>query len=608
MSAPNANPPRSLDALGSTDGHPEKRDLSAPSSASASSSPAKEGQDGSKDVARVPMTTARFAASMTAILLAESVNAIDSNAIGVASPVIAEAIGASYDNIAWLQSTYLLATVALMLTWGRMYATFDSKWVIIVALLFFLIGSALCGAATSLGMFLAGRTLAGVGGSGSFVGIWSIIAIISPPSKRPTWISLSNATWAVWMKAAPLVGAGLVQNVTWRWIFYLALPVGGFALIVLLLALPALPPVAVPDDDSMPGKSRGLLGTLAALDFPGTVLSCGGAIALVYPLLVGGQPNSPWTSGRVLGPLLASPFIYALFAASQFRPTLKKSHRTVPVHVFARDRTVGLLVIITLMGGVVGITPSYFLPIFYEIVEGRSVVRSAVMILPFIVFGTVSIGISGGVAEKTGIWSPLLIIGAIICAIGGGLLSTTSATTADGAFFAWQIILGLGSGSLANLAPIVMQHLVDPDEIAQASSLVALAMNFGALIGIAVGGALLNDQIGKFVTDEVPRLANMLGSSGQGSSLADCLRSASGPEALLRCTRQQGLPGNIIQNFSQTLQGYLQQGFYRIWISFVAAAGIAFFASLMVRHFRLPVAEKGVKASSESKPEVTLSA
>lgn len=541
------------------------------------SSAAPRGEIGEADGERAkPLVTPSplvFAVSLTAIFVAESMNALDSNALGTAAPVIARDLDA-FDAISWLQSSYLLASVAFMLSWGRVYASFDGKWTFVACLVIFEVGSALCGAAHNLGAFLAGRVLAGVGGGGIFVGVWTTIGYLVAPSKQAVWISMSNIVWAIWMKVGPLIAGGIIKNVSWRWIFYINLPIGGVALAALVLCLPSLPAIHAPNSASaVLGREASLITRIKHFDFLGLLLSGGAAVAFIYPLLVGGTQGYPWTSAKVLAPLVASPFVYTLFVASQVRPGLDPSLRTLPVQLIKRDWTIVLVLLLVASGGLLAIAPTFFLPVFFESVKGHRPIRAAVLLLPFIIMGTISIGATGGIVEKTRIWIPYLVGGGVLCAIGGGLLYTTDDTTHDGVFVAWQIILGLGSGIVGNLPPIVLLGLAPKELISAASSLSALFMNYGGLVGIAVCGLLLNSKLTDFFEAHTAELATF--GIGSASDLG-----------LLGSNATMRLSPALFATFVHVVD----TAFDWIWIAFVVASGLTVaFGVLSFSQWRLPV-------------------
>ncbi|CAO1612865.1 unnamed protein product [Parajaminaea phylloscopi] len=531
----------------------------------------------------VPSSKLVFAIAMTAIFVAESMNALDSNALGTAAPVIARDLDA-YDAVSWLQSSYLLASVAFMLSWGRVYASFDGKWTFIACLVVFEVGSALCAAANSLGVFLAGRALAGIGGGGIFVGVWTTIGYLVSAERQATWISMSNIVWALWMKIGPLVAGGIIRDISWRWIFYINLPIGGAALLALVLFLPSLPAVHAPNSAAaVLGRDASILVRVKHFDFLGLVLSCGAAVAFIFPLLVGGTPGYAWTSAKVLGPLVSSPFIFALFVASQVRPGLDPSLRTLPVQLITRDWSIVLVLLLVASGGLLAIAPTFFLPVFFESVKGHSPMRAAVLLLPLIIMGTLSIGATAGVVEKRRVWIPFLIAGGMLCAVGGGLLYTTTDTTHDGVFVAWQIILGLGNGLAGNLPPIVLLGLAPIELLSAASSLGALLMNYGGLVGIAVGGAILNSRLAAVFHDHVEELVQQAGiTSPSGLGLGLSLSGSSSSAAAAKSS----LSPALLTAFTQAAT----TAFDWIWIAFVVASCLTVvLAALSFPHWRLPL-------------------
>jgi MFS family permease len=278
----------------------------------------------------------------------------------------------------------------------------------------FMVASALCGGAPSITTFIVGRALAGIGGTGMYMGLLTILSVNTSDVERPRYLSLTGFWWGVGTVLGPVVGGAFAESpATWRWAFYLNPCVGGVVAPIYFLILPDYHPIS-----GMPLRSR-----LAKLDCVGAILSCGLSLSIMMAMNFGGV-LWPWDNGRSVALFVLSGILFALFCAQQiFCFMTTTTDRIFPMHFFRNYEIIILFV--TMMFSAFGtFITIYYLPLYFQFTRGATALETSVHILPYILFLSASVLVNGYVMSKNGLYYPWYLFGSALQVIGGALFCT----------------------------------------------------------------------------------------------------------------------------------------------------------------------------------------
>ncbi|KAI1452576.1 major facilitator superfamily domain-containing protein [Annulohypoxylon moriforme] len=429
-----------------------------------------------------------FGATLFALFISLFCVALDSTIIATAIPRITDQFHALQD-VGWYGSSYLLTKCAFQLSFGKTFRFFSLKWTFLAALLIFEVGSVLCAAATSSAMLIVGRTIAGIGCAGISSGGLIIIANITPLEKRATYQSLYGGIFGIASVVGPLVGGAFTDKVTWRWCFYINLPLGAVsaAFIVLFLRLPSKP---------NPLKEMGVLGFLWNLDPIGFVLFVPSIICLLFTLQWGGTTYA-WNSGQIIALFVVFGVTLIAFAGSQ---AWLGELGTVPPRI-AKNRTIFASSIFTFLLAGTFFLLSYFIPIYFQAVKGETALQSGIDTIPLILPNVIGILFAGFGTSKIGYYVPFIYLAVIIAPIGAGLLTTLEVDTSTAKWIGYQILFGFGSGCGFQLPQVAAQIVLPPRDIPTGISVSMLFQGLGGAVLISAANNVLNDRLLHYVND-----------------------------------------------------------------------------------------------------------
>ena len=419
-----------------------------------------------------------FSGLMLALLLA----ALDQTIVATALPTIVGDLG-GLSHLAWVTSAYLLAQTVVTPVYGKLGDLYGRKRILQSAITLFLVGSALCGQAHSMTELIAFRAVQGLGAGGLIVLIQSVIGDVVPPRERGLYQGLFGAVFGISSVAGPLLGGVIVQSVSWRWIFYVNLPVGLVALAVLSATLPATGQVRRP-----------------SIDYLGATLLAGALSAIVLVTSLGGT-SWPWASARVIGTGAAAVVLLGLFGFVERRarepivpPALLRNR------VFAVAGPLSLIVGFALFGAVT------FLPLFFQTVDAASPTAAGLRLVPMMI-GVVTMSVlSGQLITRRGRYKVFPIVGTALVTTALVLLSTLSVGTGTVTADAYLLLLGLGLGSTMQVLVLAVQNAVDFSILGAATSGVTLARGIGGSLGTAIFGTIFFTRLRSILTSSLARL------------------------------------------------------------------------------------------------------
>jgi EmrB/QacA subfamily drug resistance transporter len=429
-----------------------------------------------------------FGALMLAVLLA----ALDSTIVATALPTITAKLG-GLNELSWVVTAYLLALTISTPIYGKLGDLLGRKRVFQIAIVIFLIGSALCGLAQNMGELIVFRGLQGIGGGGLIVLAQAIIGDVVSPRERGRYQGLFGAVFGVSSILGPLVGGFLVDNVSWRSIFYVNLPIGALALVVIALVL------------HIPQARRE-----ARIDWAGTALLALGTGCIVLLTSLGGTTYD-WTSPQIVGLGVAG-----LLSLAAFVPVERRAAEPVLPLSLLGERTFAVAGAISFIIGVAMFGATTYLPLFLQVVNGASPTRSGLELLPLMLGLLVaSIG-SGQLITRWGRYKPFPIAGTAITVGGFLLLSTMGPGTTAVMRSLDMLVLGTGIGLVMQVLVLAAQNAVDYRDLGVATSGVAFFRSIGGCFGVAAFGAIFANRL----ASELSSLGAALPASAKTSHIA----------------------------------------------------------------------------------------
>ena len=417
-----------------------------------------------------------FGALLLVLLLAS----LDQTIVSTALPTIVGDLG-GISQLSWVVTAYLLSSTVVGPVYGKLGDLYGRKVVLQSAIAIFLAGSALCGISQNMTELIAFRGIQGIGGGGLFVLTIAVVGDIIPPRDRGRYQGFFGAVFGVSTVIGPLLGGFFVDNLSWRWIFYINLPLGIVALAVIAVAFQARTDRAH-----------------HAIDYLGAVLLAGGLSAIVLYTSLGGT-----TYGWVSPPMLA---LIAVGVALLVAFVLAEKRAAEPIlplelfrnRVFTVTSAVGLIVGFALFGSVT------YLPLYLQEVKGHTPTTSGLLITPMMAGVLVtSIG-SGQLISRFGRYKPFPIAGTAIMVVGLALLSRLHVNTSTVVAGAYMLVLGLGLGLVLQVLVLAAQNAVDYKYLGVATSGSTLFRQIGGSIGVSIFGAIFANQLAKNLAATIP--------------------------------------------------------------------------------------------------------
>jgi MFS family permease len=389
----------------------------------------------------------------------------------------------SLDDIAWYGSSYLLTSCAFQLIFGRFYTFNSPKWVFLSAIALFEIGSAICGAAPNSVSFIIGRAVAGLGSCGIFSGTIILITDSVPLPKRPMMTGFLGSIFGVSSVVAPLMGGAFTDHVSWRWCFYINLPVGAVTVIIILFLLKASPP-------PHPSTASTVRERVEQLDPLGTFVFLPGIVCLILALQWGGVTYA-WGDGRIIALLVLCVVLLLTFAVIQ---TWKQETASVPPRII-KVRSVAAGVIYALCIGGSMMLFIYYLPLWFQAIKGASAVRSGIMNLPVVISLVLASIMAGIGVSHLGYSVPFMYACVVIMSVGAGLLTTFTVSTGHEKWIGYQVLFGFGLGLGMQQASVVAQTVLERKDVPTGASLIMLSQSLGGAISLPIGQTIFTNTL-----------------------------------------------------------------------------------------------------------------
>ncbi|KAJ2972132.1 hypothetical protein NUW58_g9247 [Xylaria curta] len=422
----------------------------------------------------------RFWSVITSIFLALFLVALDRTIIGTATPQITREFHSPGD-IGWYGSAYQLTTAASQLLFGRIYKFYEIKMTFLISVALFEIGSVICGAAPNSVVFIVGRAIAGLGGAGIFSGVTIIMVTLVPLRKRAMFQGLFGTIFGLASVLGPLVGGALTDAITWRWCFYINLPIGAVAILCLIFIL---------KPSKYPSPPATIWEQIRRLDPLGTFLFIPSIVSLLIALQWGGSTYA-WSNWRIIVLFGFFGILLIGFVAVQiFLPNTA----TVPVRIIRRRSIWAATVFMFALAGSF-LMAIYYLPIWFQVVQGVTATQSGINTLPFVLSLVVASILSGAFTHKVGYYVPAMIASPSLLATGQGLMSTFSVHESSSKWIGYQVIAGFGLGLGLQASSLAAQAVLPIPDVPIGIAIMFFAQQLGGGIFTSVGQNLLSTYL-----------------------------------------------------------------------------------------------------------------
>lgn len=415
---------------------------------------------------------------MLALCTTGLLGALENTVVTTSLPTIVDELQLGRNYI-WVTNIFFLTSAAVQPLFGQVANIFGRRWLTMFIVAVYTLGSGICGGANSGAMLIAGRAVQGIGSGGLNMIVDVVISDLVPLRERGNYIALILTVYSVGTSIGPFVGGIIVERTTWRWVFYINLPVGGAALVLLFLFLHVSSP-----------KEMSLLQKIKRIDYVGNVVIMASSVAILYALTYGGSLFS-WSDARVIVPLVLGLLGLVLFFFLESSPWIKEP--VTPVRLFTH-RTGAIIGINTFLNSALLYWAMYFLPVYFQAVLLSSPAWSGVQMLPIVLVAVPGAIVAVIVLSKFGRYKQLHVIGFAIVTISLGLFSMLDQYSSTADWVVFQVLGGLGSGMVLNtLLPAFQAGIPESDQAAATASW-AFIRSFGNIWGVAIPAAIFNNR------------------------------------------------------------------------------------------------------------------
>ncbi|KAB8276210.1 major facilitator superfamily domain-containing protein [Aspergillus minisclerotigenes] len=508
-------------------------------------------------------------AIMVALCLSLFIAALDQTIVSTSLPTISSRLH-SASGYTWVGGAYLLASAAAAPIWAKLSDIWGRKPILLVAVLWFLLSSIVCAAAVNMRMLIAGRALQGIAGGGLLQLVMIVVSDLFSVRSRSLYMGILEFMWTISGGLGPILGGVFSEYLSWRWSFWINLPICGLAFILLFFYLDVHNP-----------KTKVADG-LKAIDWVGSLSIIGFTLMVLLGLNFGGETFA-WNSPQVICLIVfGSLFSIIFFCGEKY----VAKYPLMPLKMLKHRSTIAVA-LVTLFHGAVFIACEYWLPLYFQSARQASPMRSGLMVLPLVLAEGVFSGISGWLIHRTGKYAEQIWIGTVLLTLGTGLFIRLNPTSPLVELIIFQVIGGAGSAILFAPPLIALQAMVAQDDTASATAMLGFIRTMAMSVSIVVGGVVFQNSM----AGERSRLE----AAGLMDEIVEELTGASAA-ASTEVIKTLNDPSKI-----RTVAGAFSSSLQNMWIMYTCMAGVAVLASAFI--VNQPLSEEHTETRTGLKEE-----
>ncbi|KAL2843600.1 major facilitator superfamily domain-containing protein [Aspergillus pseudodeflectus] len=494
---------------------------------------------------------------MAALCLSLFIAALDQTIVATSLPIIASRLN-SASGYTWVGGAYLLASAAAAPIWTKASDIWGRKPILLAAVLLFFLSSIICAAAVDMNMLIAGRAVQGTAGGGLLQLVMVVVSDLFSVRERGLYMGILEFMWTISGGLGPILGGVFSEYVSWRWNFWINLPICAIAFVLLFFYLDVHNP------------RTPMIDGLKAIDWLGSASILGFTLMVLLGLNFGGEVF-PWDSANVICLLVFGSLCIGLF---YYGEKYVAKYPLMPLELL-KDRSVVATLLVTLFHGAVFIACEYYLPLYFQSAQRASPMHSGLLILPFVVAEGVFSGISGYLIHRTGKYLGQIWIGTALLCLGTGLFIRLDPHSSLAELVALQVLAGAGSALLFAPPLIALQAMVRQEDTASATGMLGFVRTLAMSVSIVVGGVVFQNSMA--------RERDALQGAGIAEALVERLTgsSAAASTELVKTVQDPAMVEALADTFAASLRN--------VWIMYTGMAGIAAVASVLIRNRPLSV-------------------
>ncbi|KAH6669339.1 major facilitator superfamily domain-containing protein [Halenospora varia] len=508
-----------------------------------------------------------FMLAFVSICIITLAAALDATSLSIALPIITDKLHGTAIEAFWAGTSFLLTSAVFQPVIAGLSHVFGRKELVLITSLFFAVGSILAAVATNFTMMLVGRSIQGIGGGGILTLGEILVTDLVPLAARGAWFGYLGSMWAIGSVTGPMMGGAFAQNVSWRWIFWINLPIIGAGSVAIFFFLKL---------DKLPG---GVVAKMKKFDWAGSVLFIASTVSFLIPVTWGGVMYA-WDSWRVLFPLLigvAGIVAFGIYETWLSRRAFDSNGQLLPgdniepiirISIF-NNASMLLIYAQTVLHGIILWALLYFLPLYYEAVKGYTPIISGVAILPESGFVAPMAVIVGIACAQTGRYRWAIWVGWFLTTLGSGLLLLLGPKTSVVAWVFLNVLVSIGTGMLFPAMGLGVQASGYTQDAGHAAAFYSFSRVFGQSIGVAISGVAFQNSL-KQKLMHYPALAPMAAQySKDATALVNVIKGmAEGADKT-----------DLVKAYSDALG--------TIWILMTALGGVGLIMSLFIKGYSL---------------------
>ncbi|KAF4457383.1 hypothetical protein F53441_713 [Fusarium austroafricanum] len=516
----------------------------------------------------------QIATVMSSLCACVFLAALEITIVSTALPTIA-AYFSSDSGYTWIGTSFALAHTTSTPSWGKISDIWGRKPILLVANVIFFAGSLLCALVDDLAVFIAGRAIQGLGAAGMQTLVNICISDMFSQRDRGLYYGLTSIVWAVASGIGPVLGGAFTDRLSWRWCFWINLPITAAVFVLLILTL------------KLPSPNTPVWAGLKALDWPGSFLIIGGTLMLLLGLYLGGV-YEPWNSATVVSLIVFGVITGVLFVWNEWKLA---EYPVIPVHLF-RTWSSSAAYAVNFFHAFVFMGVAYYLPLYFQAVLLASPLRSGVYLLPFILSISISAAITGAYIQLSGKYLLASRIGLIIMTLGMGLMINLDMNRNWAKLITFQILTGIGVGMNFEGPLLAVQAVVPHKDVAAATTAMGFIRTLATAISVVIGGVLFQNEMkseNQALLDSFgPDLAKLFDGAGATASV-DMIKTLPAESQLV-----------IRTAFFHSLE--------TMWIMYTAFSGVALLLGFFIRAHHLSKEHKDAHLGIAGKTQESNSA